>query len=465
MRVEPPIQVLLVEDDDAGRRALSRYLCDVGLEVTAVADAEAAEALVGSGDFSVLLTDYRLTGIDGIELVRRVKAKVPSLPCLMITAHGDVQSAVEAMRAGASHFVEKPVNPSLLVEVIKEAWEKHALRLELDRIRRELHERYGFDSLVGDSPAMRAVLERIKLAAPATSTVLITGESGTGKELVARALHRNSPRKHGPFIAVNCAALPETLVESELFGHEKGAFTGALATRRGFFEAAEKGTLFIDEIGDLPLALQPKILRALEQRAITRVGSAKEVPVDVRIVAATHQGLEEMVRDGRFRADLFYRLAVIRIELPPLRSRRGDIRLLSATFLEQLGKESGGSAFEISPEALDALECYDWPGNVRELKNVVESLTVLNTRGRIDLEDLPPAILCGAAPAEESAPSQAEPPPQPMPSGKLPTLSEVEKRTILATLEACGGNRTRAAQVLGIGLRTIQRKLREFGYD
>jgi len=463
-----PIHVLLVEDDEAGQRALARYLRDVGFEVTAVSDAEAAEAKVAEGDFSVLLTDYKLPGIDGIELVRRVKARAPNCPCLMITAHGEVQSAVEAMRAGASHFVEKPVNSALLVELIKEAYEKHAMRLELDLLRRQLNDRYGFDGLVGNTPAMRAVLDRIKLAAPASSTVLITGESGTGKELVARALHLNSLRKNGPFVAVNCAALSESLVESELFGHEKGAFTGAQATRRGFFEAAEGGTLFIDEVGDLPLALQPKILRALELRAITRVGSTREVPIDVRIIAATHQDLEAMIKENRFRADLYYRLAVIRIELPALVSRRGDVRLLIASFLETLAETAGRPPCEISPEALDALECYDWPGNVRELKNVVESLVALNARGRIDLEDLPAAILRGpSTPVGESTPEPtAEPNATPLARpGQLPTLFEVEKKTILATLESCGGNRTRAAQVLGIGLRTIQRKLREFGYD
>ncbi|HEV7668804.1 MAG TPA: sigma-54 dependent transcriptional regulator [Thermoanaerobaculia bacterium] len=471
MTTRIPIHVLLVEDDEAGQRALARYLRDVGFEVTAVSDAEAAEAKVAEGDFSVLLTDYKLPGIDGIELVRRVKARAPNCPCLMITAHGEVQSAVEAMRAGASHFVEKPVNSALLVELIKEAYEKHAMRLELDLLRRQLNDRYGFDGLVGTSPAMRAVLDRIKLAAPASSTVLITGESGTGKEVVARALHLNSLRKNGPFIAVNCAALSESLVESELFGHEKGAFTGAVSTRRGFFEAAEGGTLFIDEVGDLPLALQPKILRALELRAITRVGSTREVPIDVRIIAATHQGLEAMIKEGRFRADLYYRLAVIRIELPALVSRRSDIRLLISAFLETLAESAGRPPCEISPEALDALECYDWPGNVRELKNVVESLVVLNARGRIDLEDLPAAILRGKGEDVGTMPSTspveiAEPnaPPLARP-GQLPTLFDVERKTILSTLEACGGNRTRAAQVLGIGLRTIQRKLREFGYD
>ncbi len=378
-RSTKPIHVLIVEDDDAGRRSIERFLRDSGFEVTSAADAEIAERLLDEHPFSVVVTDYRLPGIDGIELVRRVKARNPALPCLVVTAHGDVRSAVEAMRAGATQFLEKPAPPELLIELIREAWEKHALRLEVEQLRRQLDDRYGVDQLIGSTPAMCKIFERIKLAAPTTSTVLITGESGTGKELVARAIHQNSLVKHGPFVAVNCGALPETLVESELFGHEKGAFTGAVQAKKGFFEAAEKGTLFIDEIGDLPLTLQPKLLRALEQRVITRVGSTKETPVDVRILAATHQQLERMVRESRFRPDLYFRLSVVTIDLPPLRERKDDVRLLVSALLDRLAAAARSNPCEISPEALDALVQYGWPGNVRELRNVLESMVVLNT--------------------------------------------------------------------------------------
>jgi transcriptional regulator with PAS, ATPase and Fis domain len=303
---------------------------------------------------------------------------------------------------------------------------------------------------------MRKIFERIRLAAPTTSTVLITGESGTGKELVARAIHQNSLVKHGPFVAVNCGALPETLVESELFGHEKGAFTGALQLKKGFFEAAEKGTLLIDEVGDLPLALQPKLLRALEQRVITRVGSTRETPVDVRILAATHQQLEQMVRENRFRADLYFRLSVVSIDLPPLRERREDLRPLVAFLLDQLATAAGTAACEIGPQVLEALEKYGWPGNVRELRNVLESMVVLNTSGRIGLEDLPAHVLRHREPTAAARQDSAF-------AGR--TLAATERAAILETLEHCGGNRTHAAQVLGIGLRTIQRKLREYGLD
>jgi two-component system, NtrC family, response regulator HydG len=456
------VHVLLVEDDEAGRRSAERYLRDSGFKVTAVGDGEQAEALFREDDFSVLVADYRLPGIDGIELLRRVKACRPACPGLLVTAHGDVRSAVEAMRAGAVQFVEKPVQPALLVELIDEAWEKHALQLEVDRLRRQLDERYGFHQIVGTSPAMETVFQRIKLAAPTSSTILITGESGTGKEVVARALHQNSLRKHGPFVAINCAALPDSLVEAELFGHEKGAFTGAQASRKGFFEAAEHGTLLIDEIGDMPLALQPKLLRALEQRSINRVGSTREVAVDVRIIAATHQRLEERVEAGSFRADLYYRLAVLRIDVPPLRQRREDIPLLLASFLQQLSGD-GAAVRPISPEALAALCRYGWPGNVRELRNVAESLVVMSS-GRIELEDLPENVRKDEAraprPAADVSPGADAPA-----AVRLPTLAEVERRAVLEVLAACGGNRTRAAQVLGIGLRTIQRKLREYGVE
>jgi len=365
---------------------------------------------------------------------------------------------VEAMRAGAVQFVEKPVQPSLLLEMIREAREKHALRLEVERLRRQLDRRYGFDQLIGSSPAMTKVFERIRLAAPSSATVLISGESGTGKELAARAIHHNSARRAGPFVAVNCAALPANLVESELFGHERGAFTGATTARKGYFEAAEGGTLLIDEVGDLPSESQPKLLRALEQRVITRVGSTRETPVDVRIVAATHRPLEELVRERSFREDLFFRLSVVGIVLPPLREHREDVRLLTAAFLEQACAAAGKPAIEIGPDALAALERYSWPGNVRELRNTIESVVVLCTTGRVDLADLPEHVRGQRSPAAARRP--VGPPAEP---GTARTLHEIEKHAILQALEECGGNRTHAARALGIGLRTIQRKLRDYG--
>jgi DNA-binding NtrC family response regulator len=455
------IRVLLVEDDEGSRRSTERFLRDSGLDVVSTPDGETAVGMIERHEPSVVVADYRLPGVDGIELIRRIKAKAPAIPCLMVTAHGDVQSAVEAMRAGAVQFIEKPVQPSLLLEMIREAREKHALRLEVEQLRRRLDKRYGFDRLIGSSTAMTKVFERIRLAAPSAATVLITGESGTGKELVAQAIHHNSPRRSGPFVAINCAALPANLVESELFGHERGAFTGATGTRKGYFEAAEGGTLLIDEVGDLPPPAQPKLLRALEQRVINRVGSTREVAVDVRIVAATHRPLEELVRERVFREDLFFRLSVVRIDLPPLRERREDVRLLTVGFLEQAAESAGKPPIDMSPEAMEALERHSWPGNVRELRNTIESIVVLCTAGRIELADLPEGTRSARPVAtplrggESATPDAAAP----------RTLHEIERQAILDALRTCGGNRTHAAQLLGIGLRTIQRKLRGYGHQ
>jgi DNA-binding NtrC family response regulator len=460
MHPDPQIHVLLVEDHEGSRREIERFLTDAGHRVTAVADAETAEKALPSAGLSVVVSDYKLPGMDGIELVRRIKRQVPSLPCLLVTAHGDVTSAIEAMQAGAFNFLEKPVTPEVLDGLIRVAHEKYHLSLQVEQLRRQLDERYGLEHIIGSSPPMRSLFEKIRLAAPTNSTVLIVGESGTGKELVARAVHQNSLRAQGPFVVVNCAALPETLVESELFGHEKGAFTGAVSAQEGFFEAAETGTLFVDEIGDLSFPLQMKLLRALEQRVITRVGSTREVPVDVRIIAATNRDLHEMVRERTFREDLFFRLSVLCLALPPLRERSGDIPLLVAHFLGRLSGEHRREVKSIAPEALDALEHYSWPGNVRELRNVLESMVVLNTRGCIDLEDLPPEVLRGEEDSGTlpAASNSAERSP-----GAMRTLADIEKQTIFDALRACGGNRTRAAQTLGIGLRTIQRKLKEYG--
>ncbi len=461
------LHALLVEDDEGSRASIRRFLTDEGFTVTAVADAEAAERVMSEQSVAVVVTDYRLPGIDGIELVRRVKAQAPAVPCLVITAHGDVQRAVAAMQAGAVSFLEKPVAPRLLLEVVREACEKHALRLEVERMRRQLDRRYGFHQLIGSTPPMMDVLERIRLAAPTPSTILITGESGTGKELVARALHQNSLRAKGPFVAINCTALPESLVEGELFGHEKGAYTGASIARKGFFEGAGGGTLFIDEIGDMPAGLQPKLLRVLEERVITRIGSTAETPVDVRILAATNQQLEPLVRSSRFRADLFYRLSVVRIDLPPLRERRQDVPLLTAAFLEAFAERSGKPVCEIGADALDAIQQYSFPGNVRELKNILESLVVLNVSGRIELQDLPAHVLSGNEPPldqDGGAVSPSAPAPR-LPRSSARTLADIEREAILQAFESCARNRTRAAQQLGIGIRTIQRKLKEYGVE
>ena len=457
--MNPPIDILLVEDDERSRKSTERYLRDNGFAVTSVVDAESAEAALADQWRSILVVDYRLPGKDGIALIEEVTRRRPGTPCILITAHGDVQSAVRAMKAGAFQFIEKPVAPAELLEVIRQACEKERLVIEVDRLRRELDHRYGFESIIGRSPAMREVFETIRLVAPTRSTVLVTGESGTGKELVAQAIHQNSPRRDGPFIPVNCAALPKDLVESELFGHEKGAFTGAQGVRRGYFEAANGGTLFVDEVGEMSPASQVKVLRALEQKVVSRVGSTEEIPVDVRIVAATNRDLDAAVKAGRFRDDLYYRLCVVRIDLPPLRERAGDIPLLASTFLRGLNAEHGRRVTEIAPEAFEVLESYGWPGNVRELRNVLESVIVLSTKERIDLDDLPPRIRGteGEGGRHDRHGEDTD--------GEGRTLAEIEKGAILNTLRACGGNRTQAAKRLGIAVRTVQRKLAEYGED
>ena len=457
------LRVLLVEDDESLRTNVMRYLGDKGFEVHGYESAEEALPAAESREYDVALSDYRLPGMDGIELVRTLRGAKPQLPCIMMTAHGDVQSAVDAMKAGADQFLEKPVDPAQLVEAIGRVTESGRLRDEIERLRGELDTRYGFGEIIGNSPAMRAVFDRIKLAAPTSSTILITGETGTGKELVARAIHRNSSRKQQPFVAVNCAALPDSLIESELFGHEKGAFTGATSTKKGYFEAASGGTLFIDEIGELALPLQAKLLRALEQRVITRVGSTSEIPVDVRILAATNRDLRD---PSQFREDLFYRLSVVTIELPSLSERAGDIPVLVAHFLKTLAAEHDRHITEIKDEAVDALEHYPWPGNVRELRNTLESIVVLSQGDTLGLDDLPAHLLRGVS-EEELAETKAASPGSPAtPSGASPfagkTLADIEKEAIEYALEQSGGNKTRAAQSLGIAVRTIQRKLAQY---
>ena len=462
-----PVEILLVEDDERSRVSVARFLEDEGYEVIAVPDAEGAERALSERWRSVLIVDYKLPGKDGITLIGEVTKRRPGLPCILITAHGDIQSAVRAMKAGAFQFIEKPISPPELLEVIRQACEKESLAIEVDRLRRELNERYGFESIIGQSAPMRKVFERIRLAAPTSSTVLIAGESGTGKELVARAIHRNSPRRDGPLVAINCAALPTELVASELFGHEAGAFTGAVTARRGFFEAASGGTVFIDEVSEMSTAVQVKFLRSLEQRVITPVGSTREIPVDVRIVSATNRSLEDQVAKGEFREDLYYRLCVLRIDLPPLRERQGDVRLLVASFLRELNASHGRKVLDILPEALEALERYPWPGNVRELRNVIESIIVLSTRDRIHVEDLPEYVRRGRAtrllPREVSSPTDSgDADAQILLDG---TLADIERKAILSALEKCDGNRTKAAQALGVAVRTIQRKLAEYDAD
>jgi DNA-binding NtrC family response regulator len=370
-----------------------------------------------------------------------------------VTAFGDIQDAVAALQEGADDYLTKPVKMQELRQRVQLHLERRVLSDENKRLRQRLEKSFGFEGIVGHSSAMENLLERLRVAAPTRSTVLIVGESGTGKELVANALHQNSPRSDGPFVAINCGAIPGEILESELFGHEKGAFTGAHQRRIGLIERASGGTLFLDEISELSPDLQVKLLRVLEERHIMRVGGAVQIPVDFRLVAATNRDLDEWVADGRFRQDLFYRLKVVTLEIPPLRERADDIPLFVQHFLELFNRELGREVRRVQPAVLATLKRQPWPGNVRELRNLVESLVLFARGEEITLEDLPPEYRTTAPRPDPGAPTEWSPRP----------MAEIEREVILRTVAFTQGHRARAAELLGIGLRTLQRKLKEYG--
>ncbi len=440
-------KVLLVDDDRLSREAMADWLRSEGFDVIAVADGQSAVQHIHDG-VAVIVTDLKMPRIDGLGLLRRAKEEAPHAAVILITAYGTVETAVAALKEGAFDYLTKPVKADDLANKVRQAVAQRAMAAEIASLHAQLNQRYEFENLVGKSPAMRAVFEKVRLVADTKSTVLITGESGTGKELVARALHHNSGRRNRPFVPVNVTAIPETLVESELFGHEKGAFTGATERRQGLFQAAQGGTLFIDEIGDMNLGVQSKLLRAIETRRVMPVGSTKEVEVDVRVVAATNRNLCEDVKRGTFREDLYYRLKVVEIHLPPLRERPEDIPLLTRFFLDEIARENCRPVRDIAPEALDLLLAYNWPGNVRELRNTLEGIVVVSTRERIEVSDLPEQLRQGAA-------SQAV-----IRLGM--TMAEIEKEAIRRALEQTGGRRTEAAKILDLSVRTLQRKIKEY---
>jgi DNA-binding NtrC family response regulator len=440
-------KVLLVDDDRLSREAMVEWLRSEGFDVLAVGDGQAAVQHIHDG-IAVIVTDLKMPRTDGLELLRRARERVPHAAVILITAYGTVETAVAALKEGAFDYLTKPVKPDDLANKVRQAVAQRAMAAEIACLHAQLNERYGFENLVGKSPAMRAVFEKVRLVADTKSTVLITGESGTGKELVARALHHNSGRRNKPFVPVNVTAIPETLVESELFGHEKGAFTGATERRVGLFQAAQGGTLFIDEIGDMNPGVQSKLLRAIETRRVMSVGSTKEVEVDVRVMAATNRNLHEDVRQGRFREDLYYRLKVVEIHLPPLRERPEDIPLLVRYFLDEIARENRRPVRDIAPEALDLLLAYNWPGNVRELRNTLEGIIVLATRERIEVSDLPEQLRQGASAQALIRPGM--------------TMADIEKEAIRRALEQAAGRRTEAAKTLDLSVRTLQRKIKEY---
>jgi two-component system response regulator AtoC len=419
-----------------------------------VSGADAVAAIPGR-DVDVIVTDLNMKGMTGLELCQRVAQDRPDIPVLMLTAFGSFETAVGAIRAGAYDFVTKPVEIEALAIAIRRAAEHRALRGEVRRLREVVANTRGRGELLGASPAMQQVFQLIDQVSTTDATVLITGESGTGKEVVAREIHNRSRRAGGPFVAVNCAAVPEALLESELFGHAKGAFTDAKQSRQGLFQQAGGGTLFLDEIGEMALVLQPKLLRALQERKVRPVGGEAEAPIDVRLVAATNRDLEEMVEDKRFREDLYYRINVIHVPLPPLRARGGDVLLLAQHLLRHYAAVFDKKVVGLSTAAAERMMTYDWPGNVRELSNCLERAVALANFEEIQVDDLPDKIRASAA-RRHAALSGTEIP-------ELLTLEEIERRHVIRVLEACNGNRTDAAKVLGLDRKTLYRKLLRWG--
>jgi two-component system response regulator PilR (NtrC family) len=452
------LKVLVVDDEPAIRQVLQIALKREGYEVVTVSGYRPAlEVLTTSQQpFPVVLTDLSMPDGSGFDVIAAAKRRDPASEVILITAHSTVENAITAMRGGAYDFVTKPFQPAELVALVQKAFEKHDLSAENVRLRARVERTHG--DVLGRSAAMRAVMELVDRIAATKTTVLITGESGTGKERVARAIHERSDRRAGPFMVVNCGALPEALMESELFGHEKGAFTGAQQRHRGLFREADGGTLMLDEVGELPLSLQVKLLRVLQERSVRAVGSAQESAVDVRLLAATNRDIEAEVASGAFRQDLYYRLNVIRLPLPPLRERRDDIPLMAERFLRRFAAEMGKDVAGFTSDALRALERYDYPGNVRELENVVERSVALADSRSIGLGDLPTEV-AGAA----SAPAGEILTLPPAGANLDEILNEVERRLLLSALERTDGNRTAAAKLLGITFRSLRYRLSKHG--
>ena len=445
--------VLVVDDDPGHLESVLRILEREGLRVLSAPSGENALETLRNEEIRVVVTDLMMPGMSGVALLRAAKAIAPHVEVVLMTAYGTVEAAVEAMKEGADDFLTKPLRRHQLVRTVKKALEKYRLLEENRRLREKVAQLSKVGGLVGSSPAFRSAMETVRQAAASNATILLLGESGTGKELVARAIHELSPRASGPFVPIDCAAIPESLLESELFGHEAGAFPGATRRKEGRFEKADRGTLFLDEVGEMSPAVQAKLLRAIQEGEFVRVGGTQPVRVDVRIVAATNRDLQQEVREGRFREDLYYRLHVVQIRLPPLRERHGDVPLLAAHFLRRFSEENRREFEGFSPEALRALEAYSWPGNVRELENAIERAVVLARGSRIELEDLPETVR-EAVRQEGATPSDRA---IVIPFGT--PMEEIERRVIEETLRRTGGDKALAARILGVSTRTIYRKI------
>ena len=445
-----PFRILVVDDEPAQRELVSGFLRKRGFEVDEAAGGQPALARFTQEPFDLVLTDQRMPDLSGLDLLQRLRAVTPEAAVIVMTAYGTIETAVGAIKAGATDYLSKPINLDELLHRIEQVRERQRLLGENRELRAALEERHRVEGIIGDSGRMQEVLSMVKRVAGSDATVLIHGESGTGKELIARAIHHASPRAGGPLVAVNCAALPEGLLESELFGHEKGAFTGAAASRKGRFELADGGSIFLDEIGDLPLHLQVKLLRVLQERQFERVGGTRTIPVNVRVLAATHRNLEALVREGRFRDDLYYRINVVTLLLPPLRERREDLSPLIEHFLTRFAGKNDKTIRGLTREARDALLRYDYPGNVRELENLIERAVVLTRDEVIGKSDLPLSL-------DEQAPEGEAP------AGLVAAVEGIERRMMRDALSRAGGVQTRAAELLGISERVLRYKLRKYG--
>ncbi len=460
-------QIVIVEDEATSRLAMEKALKKKNYNVISFEDSlKALDYIKTNPTFiDLVITDFRMPGMNGMELIKEVTSLESDISIILVTAFGSIESAVEAMKLGAEDYLAKPIDMFELRKRVEKIINNKKLKREVDNLKQRIDKFYSFSNIIGKSPQMKNLFEKVLMVAPTDTTVLITGESGTGKELIANAIHQNSLRKNNIFLPINCAAIPAEILESELFGHEKGAFTGAVNQKVGKFELASNGTLFLDEIGEMSLDLQAKLLRIIEQKEFMRVGGNKLIKVKTRIIAATNQNLEELVKSGKFREDLYFRLKVVHLKIPPLRERKGDIPLLVNHFLKKFGELHGKPEISISPEALKVLEHYRWPGNVRELQNLVESLVIFSNDDIITAENIPDEII-----SQSDFKTEIKKPHIIENSDNIliklgEPLEEIEKKVILKTLRMFNGNKTHTAKALKIGLRTLHRKLKEYGEE
>jgi two-component system response regulator HydG len=455
--MEQPIRVLVVDDDEPHAQAVAESLERVGYECEIATSGRKALHLIEEQEYDIVLTDLLMEDVGGLDVLAKAKRELPDAEVVILTGHSSIKAAVTAMQAGAATYLTKPLDINELRIVVDKRSQSQRLARTNVQLQKQLNERFGFEGVVGNSADMQRVIEKCKQVAPTNATVLITGESGTGKELVAKALHVNSPRRHKPFVPLNCAALSETILESELFGHVKGAFTGAERERKGYFEQANGGTLFLDEVGDIPMATQIKLLRVIESGEIVRVGSNEPMKVNVRLISATNRDLSQAIAEGKFRPDLYHRVKVVTIKLSPLRQRREDIPLLIEHFLKEFSAAHDKSITGIAPAARKVLMAYSWPGNVRELKNTIESMVVMDVDGILDVDDLTEDVQSAASSNVDTQAGK---------DGLVgKSLDDVERFYIAETLKLTEGNREEAARMLGIGERTLYRKIKDYGLN